>query len=86
MSDQPSTTQDQANDLGHDQASSNGRGMVYELLAQITSRATGNSGQYWLVCDGPLEYDKMVVLGELLTSDGSLSMNTGHKLSPTGIL
>lgn len=94
MNDQPvpnhNQTKDQANHQstgqGHGQASSNDQGMVYQLLAQITSRATGNSGQYWLVCDGPLEYDKMEVLGELLTGDGSLSLNTGHKLSPTGIL
>ena len=76
----------QASGQDHDQASSGNQGMVYQLLAQVTSRAISDSGQYWVVCDGPLEYNKMEVLGELLTGDGSLSLNTGHKLTLTGII
>jgi len=61
--------------------------MIYQLLSQVTSRAASTpSSQYWLVCDGPLEYTKMEVMSELLSGDGSLSLNTGHKLSPTGMV
>lgn len=59
-------------------------GMVFQLLQRLTSKAT-DMKQCWLVCDGPLEYNKMEVLKELLCRDGSLSLNTGHKLIPSGM-
>lgn len=58
-------------------------GIIFQLLRQLSSEAT-DTRQYWLVCDGPVELDKMEVLRELLCADGSVSLNTGHKLIPSG--
>ena len=60
-------------------------GMIFQLLQQLTSEVT-DMKQCWLVCDGPLELNKMEVLQELLCGDGSLSLNTGHKLTPSGTM
>ena len=58
--------------------------MIFQLLQQVTSEAK-EMKQCWLVCDGPLEVNKMEVLKELLCGDGSVSLNTGRKLTPNGM-
>lgn len=60
-------------------------GMMFQLLQQLTSEAV-DTKQCWLVCDGPLEFNKMEVLKELLCGDGLVSLNTGHKLIPSGMV
>lgn len=60
-------------------------GMIFQLLQRVTGEAK-DMMQYWLVCDGPLELNKMEVLKELLCGDGSVSLNTGHKLTPNGMV
>ena len=59
-------------------------GMIFQLLQRVSSEAKDMKKQYWLVCDGPLELNKMEVLKELLCGDGSVSLNTGRKLTPNG--
>lgn len=65
--------------------SSEPEGMLLQLLQQHTSEAT-DMKQCWLVCDGPLEVNKMEALKELLCGDGLMSLNTGRKLITNGIL
>ena len=55
--------------------------MMFQLLQRVSSQAKDMT-QYWLVCDGMLECNKMEVLKELMSGDGLLSLNNGHKLTP----
>ena len=57
-------------------------GMIFQLLQQLSNKGT-DMKQCWLVCDGPVELDKMEILGQLLCGNGSVSLNTGHKLIPS---
>ena len=59
--------------------------MMFQLLQRVGSEAK-DMMQYWLVCDGLLEFNKMEVFKELVSGDGLLSLNNGHKLTLNGKL